>query len=162
MEQLGSRLRKEYDGAVCHHSVCLTYALTASWEMPGWMSYKLESREARETSTTSDMQMIPLWWQKVKRTKKPLDEGEGGEGKSRLKTKYYKTKIMASSPITAWQVEGEKVEVVTDCLFLGSKITADGDCSHEIRRHLFPDRKAMTNLTVCWKVETLLCWQSSV
>ena len=55
---------------------------------------------------------------------------------------------MASSPITAWQVEGEKVEAVTDCLFLGSKITADGDCSHDIRRHLFLDRKAMTNLTV--------------
>ena len=53
---------------------------------------------------------------------------------------------MASSPITAWQIEGEKVEVVTDFLFLGSKITADGDCSHEIRRHLLLDRKAMANL----------------
>ena len=54
--------------------------------------------------------------------------------KEPLKTKYYKTKITASSPITAWQIEGGKVEVVTDFLFLGSKITADGDCSHEIRR----------------------------
>ena len=52
---------------------------------------------------------------------------------------------MASDPITAWQIEGEKVEVVTDFLFLGSKSTADGDCSHEIRRHLLLDRKAMTN-----------------
>ena len=52
---------------------------------------------------------------------------------------------MASSPITSWQIEGEKVEVVTDFL-LGSKITVDGDCSHEIRRHLFLGRKAMTNL----------------
>ena len=69
--------------------------------------------------------------------------------KEPLKTKYYKTKITASSPITAWQIEGGKVEVVTDCLFLGSIITADGDCSHEIRRHLLLDRKAMTNLTVC-------------
>ena len=53
---------------------------------------------------------------------------------------------MASGPITSWQVEGEKVEVVTDFLFLGSKITADGDCSHEIRRHLLLGRKAMANL----------------
>ena len=57
-----------------------------------------------------------------------------------------KTKIMASGPITSWQVEGEKVEVVTDFLFLGSKITADGDCSHEIRRQLLLERKAMANL----------------
>ena len=53
---------------------------------------------------------------------------------------------MASGPITLWQIEREKVEVVTDFLFLGSKITTDGDCSHEIRRHLLLDRKAMTNL----------------
>ena len=53
---------------------------------------------------------------------------------------------MASGPITSWQIEGEKVEAMTDFLFLGSKITADGDCSHEIRRHLLPGRKAMTNL----------------
>ena len=57
-----------------------------------------------------------------------------------------KTKIRASSPITAWQIEGEKVEVVTDFLFLGSKITANGDCSHEIRRCLLLVRKTMTNL----------------
>jgi len=53
---------------------------------------------------------------------------------------------MASSPITSWQIEGEKVEAVTDFIFLGSKITADGNCSHEIKRHLLLERKAMTNL----------------
>ena len=57
-----------------------------------------------------------------------------------------KTKIMASSPITLWQIEGEKAEIVTDFLFLSSKITADGDCSHEIRRCLLLGRKAMTSL----------------
>ena len=57
-----------------------------------------------------------------------------------------KTKIMASGPITSWQIEEEKVEVVTDFLFLGSKITVDGDCSHEVRRRLLVGRKAMTNL----------------
>ena len=63
-----------------------------------------------------------------------------------LKFNIQKTKIMASSPITSWQVDGETMETVTDLLFLGSKITADGDCSHEIKRRLFLGRKAMTNL----------------
>ena len=63
-----------------------------------------------------------------------------------LKLNIKRTKIMGSSPITSWQIEGEKVEVVTDFLFLGSKITADGDCSHEIRRRLLIGRKVMTNL----------------
>ena len=63
-----------------------------------------------------------------------------------LKLNIHKTKIMASGPIISWQIEGEKVEAVTDFLFLGSKITADGDCSHEIRRRLLLGRKAMTNL----------------
>ena len=63
-----------------------------------------------------------------------------------LRLNIKKSKIMASSPITAWQIEGEKVEVVTDFLLLGSEITADGDRSHEIRRRLLLGRKAMTNL----------------
>ena len=63
-----------------------------------------------------------------------------------LKLNIQKSKIMASSPITSWQIEGEKVEAMTNFLFLGSKITVDGDCSHEIRRHLLLGRKAMTNL----------------
>ena len=63
-----------------------------------------------------------------------------------LKLIIQKTKIMASGPITSWQVDGETVEAVTDFIFLGSKITADGDCSHEIKRRLLLGRKAMTNL----------------
>ena len=63
-----------------------------------------------------------------------------------LKLNIQKTKIMASCPITSWQIEGKKVETVTDFIFLGSKITADGDCSHEIQRCLLLGRKAMTNL----------------
>ena len=66
--------------------------------------------------------------------------------KAGLKLNIKKTKIMASGPITSWQIDGEKVEAVTDFLFLGSKITADGDCSHEIKRCLLFGRKAMTNL----------------
>ena len=70
------------------------------------------------------------------------EEGE----KAALKLDIQKCKFMASSPLTIWQIEGENVEVVTDFLFWGSKITADGDCSHEIRSRLLLGRKAMTNL----------------
>ena len=63
-----------------------------------------------------------------------------------LKLNVQKTKIMASSPITSWQIDGEPVETVTDFIFLGSRITADGDCSHEIKRPLLLGRKAMTNI----------------
>ena len=66
--------------------------------------------------------------------------------KAGLKLSIQKTKIMASSPITKWLINGGKVEAVTDFIFLGSKITADSDCSHEIKRHLFLGRKVMTNL----------------
>ena len=66
--------------------------------------------------------------------------------KAGLKLNIQKTKIIASGSITLWQTEGEKVEAVTDFIFLGSRITADGDCSHEIKRCLFLERKAMTNL----------------
>ena len=63
-----------------------------------------------------------------------------------LKLNIQKTKIMASGPITSWQIDGETMEKVKDFIFLGSKIIADGDCRHEIKRHLLPGRKAMTNL----------------
>ena len=63
-----------------------------------------------------------------------------------LKLNIQKTNIMVSGPITSWQIDGETMETVTDFIFLGSKITADGDCSHEIKRHLLLGRKAMTSL----------------
>ena len=73
---------------------------------------------------------------------KVKDESE----KVGLKLNIQKTKIMASDPITSWEIDGETVETVADFMFLGSKITADGDCSHEIKRHLLLGRKVMTNL----------------
>ena len=65
-----------------------------------------------------------------------------------LKLNIQKTKIMASGPITSWQIDGERVETVSDFIFLVSKITTDGDCSHEIKRHLLLRRKAITNLDI--------------
>ena len=73
-----------------------------------------------------------------------------------LKLNIQKTKIVASGPITSWQIDGETMETVRDFISLGSKITADGDCSHEIKRHLLLGRKAMTNLDSI--AETLLCY----
>ena len=71
--------------------------------------------------------------------------------KAGLKVNIQKMKIMASSPITSWQIDGETMETVSDFIFLGSKITADGDCSHEIRRCLLLGRKVMTNLDSIFK-----------
>ena len=79
-----------------------------------------------------------------------------------LKLNIQKTKIMASDPITSWQIDGETLETVADFMFLGSKITADCDCSHEIKRHLLLGRKVITNLDSILKAETLLCQQRFV
>ena len=79
-----------------------------------------------------------------------------------LKLNIQKTKIMASGPITSWEIDGETVETVSDFILGGSKITEDGDCSHEIKRHLLLGRKVMTNLDSILKAETLLCQQRSI
>ena len=86
--------------------------------------------------------MTPPLWQKVKRNSKVKVESE----KVGLKLNIQKTKTMASGPITSWQIDGETVETVADFIFLGSKITTDGDCSHETKRHMLLGRKDMTNL----------------
>ena len=113
----------------------------------GWMKHQLESRLLGEISITSDMEMTPPLWQKSKQELKSLlmkvkDESE----KVGLKLNTQKTKLMASSPTTSRQTDGETMETVTDYVFLGSQITADGNCSHEIKRCFFLGRKAMTNL----------------
>ena len=141
------QLGKEFVKAEYCHPAYLTYMQSTSCEMPGWMNHKLESRLPGEISITSDTQMTPsLWQKKWRRNKEPLDESERWEWKSWFKTNIQKTKIMSSSPITSWQIDGKTMETVRDFIFLGSKITADGDCSHEIKRHLLFGRKAITDL----------------
>ena len=115
--------------------------------MLGWRKHKLESRLLGEISITSDMQMTSPLWQKVKKNiKNLLMKVKEESGKVGLKLNIQKTKIMASGPVTSWQIEGEKVEAMTDFIFLGSKITVAGDFSHEIKRCVLLGRKAMTNL----------------
>ena len=101
------------------------------------MKHSLESKLLGEISITSDMQMKELKSLLVK-------EKEESE-KVGLKLNIQKTKIMASGPITSWEIDGETVEIVADFIFLGSKITADGDCSDKIKRRLLLGRKVMTN-----------------
>ena len=107
------------------------------------MKHKLESGLQGEISTTSDMQMTPPLWQKVKSLLMKVKEQHEKAG---LKLNIQKTKIMAFNPITSWQIDGETMETMRAFIFLGSKITADGNSSHEIKRHLLLVRKAMTNI----------------
>ena len=87
-----------------------------------------------------------LMAEREKELKSPLIKVKGESEKVGLNLNIQKTKIMASGPVTSWQIDGETMETVTDFIFLGSKITADGDCSHEIKRRLLLGRKVMTNL----------------
>ena len=95
--------------------------------------------------------MTPPYGRKQRTTKGPLDESERGAWKVGLKLNIQKTKIMASGSITSWQIDGEIMETVRDFIFLGSKITIDGDFSHEIKRHLLLEGKVMTNLDSIFK-----------
>ena len=79
-----------------------------------------------------------------------------------LKLNIQKMKIMATGPITSWEIDGETVETVTNFILGGSKLTADGDCSHEIKRHLLLGRKVMTNLDSILKSRDILCQQRSI
>ena len=82
--------------------------------------------------------------------------------KAGLKINIQKTNIKASGPITLWQIDEETMEIVRDFIFLGSRITADGDCSHEIKSRLLLGRKTITNLDSILKSKDITCWQSSV
>src|SRR5574341_751027 len=104
-----------------------------------------------EISITSDMQMNTLMAEREEELKSLLMKVKEESEKVGLKLNIQKTNIMASSPITSWEIDGETVETVSDFIFGGSKITADGDYSHEIKRHLLFEKKVMTNLDSIFK-----------
>ena len=116
------------------------------WEMLGRMKNKLESRLLGEISITSDMQMTSPLWQKAKKNQRASWWKWEKSEKTGLKPNIQKMKIMASGPITSWEIDGETMETVKDFIFLDSKITTDGDCSHEIKRCLLLGTKTITNL----------------
>ena len=120
--------------------------------MLDWMKHKLESRlpgiPINNLRYADDTTLMAESEEKLKSfLRKVKVESE----KVGLKLNIQKMKIMASSPITSWEIDGETVETVSDLIFWGSKITADGDCSHEIKRRLLLGRKVMTNLDSIFK-----------
>ena len=121
------------------------------------MKHKLESRLLGAISITSDMQMTPPLRQKAKKLKSLLMKVKEESEKFGLKLSIQKPKIMASGPITLWEIDRETMQTVRDFILGGSKITADGDCSHETKRRLLLERKTMTNLDSISKAEILLC-----
>ena len=117
-----------------------------SCEMPGWMNHKLESILLGEISITSYGDNTTLMAESKEEIKSILMRVKEESDKSGLSLNIQQTTIMASSPISSWQVDRETMETVTSFICLGFKITADGDCSHENKRHLLFGRKAITNL----------------
>ena len=114
--------------------------------MLGWKKHKLESRLLGEISITSDGDDTTLTAESREKLKSFLMKEKEESEKAGLKLNIQKTKAMACGPITSWQIDGETIETVTDFIFLVSKFTADGDCSHEIKRRFLLGKKAMTNL----------------
>ena len=137
---------------IVKNPVYLTYMQSTSCEMLDWKKHKLESRLPGEISITSDMQMTPpLLAESEEELKSLLMKAKEESEKVGLKLNIQKTKIMASGPITSWEIDGETVGTVSDFILGGSKISADGDCSHEIKRRLLLGRKFMTNLDSVFK-----------
>ena len=123
--------------------------------MLNWMKHKLESRLPGEINNQRYADDTTLMAESEEELKSLLMKTIEKIEKVGLKLKIQKTKIMASSP-TSWQIDGETVETAADFIFLGSKITADGDCSHEIKRRLLLGRKVMTNLDSILKSRAII------
>ena len=136
---------------------------STSWETLDWKKtqagIKIAGRNINNLRYADDTTLMAESEEELKSLLMKVKEESEKVG---LKLNIQKTKIMASGPITSWEIDGEIVETLSGFIFGGSKITADGDCSHEIKRWLLLGRKVMTNLTAYSKAETLLCQQSSV
>ena len=139
-QQTGPKEGKEYIKAVYCHPAYLTYRQSTSFKIAGRNINNLRYADDTTLMAESDEELRSLLM-KVKEDSEKVG----------LKLNIQKTKIIASGPITSCQIDGETVETVTECIFLGSKITVDGDCSHEIKRRLLLGRKVMTDLDSIFK-----------
>ena len=127
-------------------TLLITYMQNTSCEMPGWMKHKLESRLlGKNIHNIRYADDTTLMAESEEELKSLLMKMKGQSEKAGLKLNIQKMKIMAFGPITSWQIDGETMETVIDFIFLSSKVTADGEYSHEIKRPLLLGRKAMTN-----------------
>ena len=127
----------------CLFNLYAEYIMRNIWLDEAQAGIKTAGRNSNNLKYADDTTLMA---ENEEEIKSRLTEVKEESEKVGLKLNIQKMKIMASGPITLWQIDGETMETVTDCIFLGSKITADGDCSHEIKRHLTLGRKVMTDL----------------
>ena len=145
-QQTGSKLGKEYVKYICHPNLFNFYAeyiMRNARLDEAQTGIKIAGRNINNLRYADDTTLMAESEEELKSLlMKVKEESE----RANLKLSIQRTKVMASSPITSWQIDGESMETVRDFISLGSKITADGDCSHEIKKHLLLGTKAMTNL----------------
>ena len=141
--QIGKRGGQDCILSLCLFNFCVEYIMWNAVLDEAQAGIKISRRNINNLRYVDDTTLMAENEEELKRLlMKVKEESE----KTGLKLNIQNAKIVASGPITSWQTDGETMETVTDCIFLGSKIIADGDCSHEIKRHLLLDKKAMTNL----------------
>ena len=161
-QQTGSKLGKEYVKTVYCHPAYLTYAEYIMWNArldEAQDGINITGRNINNLRYADDTTLMAESEEELKSLlMKVKEESE----KSGLKLNIQKMIIIASGPITSWQIDWETMETEMDFIFLGSKITPDGDCSHEIKRGLLLERKAMTNLDSILKSRDIFCWQRSI
>ena len=163
-QQIGSKSGKEYIKAVYCHPAYLTY-MQSKYIMrnagldEAQAGVKISGRNINNLGYADDTTLTAESKEELKSLLMKVKEESEEVG---LKFSIQKTKIMVSGPISSWQIDGETMETVTDFIFWSSKITADGDCSHEIKRRLLLGRKVMTNLDSILKSRDILCQQRSV
>ena len=156
---LGKGVRQGYILSPCLFNLYAEYIMWNAGVDEAQAGIKISGRNINNFRYKDDITFMAESEEKLKRLLMKVKEETEKAG---LKLSIQETKIMVSGPITSWQIDGETMETVTDFIFLGSKITADGDCSHEIKRLLLLGSKAMTNLGSVLKAETLLCWPRSI
>ena len=157
--QIGKEVRQGYILSPCLFNLYAEYILRNTELEETQAGIKIAGRNINNLRYADDTTLMAESEEELKSLLMQVKEESEKVG---LKLNIQKTKIMASGPITSWEIDGETVETVADFIFLDSKITADGDCSHGIKRRLLLGRKVMTNLESISKAETLLCQQRSI
>ena len=146
--QIGKGVRQDCILSPCLFNFYADYIMRNAWLGEAQAGIKIAGRNISNLRYADDTTLMA---ESEEELKSLLRKGREESEKAGLKLNIQKTKIMASGPITSWEVDGETVETVADFILGGSKITADGDCSHEIKRHLLLGRKVMTNLDSIFK-----------
>ena len=156
-------MKVKSESEVAQSCLILSIPWTAAYQTPPSMGFSRQEYWSGVPLPSPDMQMTPpLTAESEEELKSLLMNVKEESEKAGLKFNIQKVKIMASGPITSWQIGGEAMEIVTDFILGGCKITADGDCSHEIKRCLLLGRKVMTNLDSILKSRDILCQQRPI